>query len=160
MQSLVLNLSNNPTEITKMTQRNRHAASLNNGSSNAHPKLSNAKEFASLEHGINDFAMVHDSYGAHAGHADTLNVLLREAFVAMYREDVLGKFREQLIAQLSPRLAAKIPPLPQFGSQLGQQRPHLHEPVVALPVVVGQQTPLGPPAPGGCRQAPPQAGVS
>lgn len=69
-----------------------------------------------LEHGITDFAMVHDSYGAHAGHADLLNVLLRQAFVAMYREDVLGRFREQLIAQLSPRLAAKIKPLPPFGS--------------------------------------------
>jgi hypothetical protein len=49
--------------------------------------------------------MVHDSYGAHAGHADTLNRLLREAFVAMYRGTCSGQFRErrfQLVAQLTP----------------------------------------------------------
>lgn len=69
-----------------------------------------------LDHGIEDFAMVHDSYGAHAGHADSLNRLLREAFVKMYSGDVLGRFRDALVAQLSPKLAAKIPPLPAFGS--------------------------------------------
>jgi DNA-directed RNA polymerase len=69
-----------------------------------------------LGHGLTAFAMVHDSYGAHAGHADTLNRLLREAFVSLYREDVLGKFRSALIEQLPPKLAAKIPPLPQFGT--------------------------------------------
>jgi DNA-directed RNA polymerase len=55
-----------------------------------------------LDHGITAFAMVHDSYGAHAGHADTLNRLLREAFVEMYRGDVLGTFRDTLVGQLSP----------------------------------------------------------
>lgn len=69
-----------------------------------------------IAHGITAFAMVHDSYGAHAGHADALNVLLRRAFVEQYREDVLGKFREALIAQLPEKLAARIPPLPTFGT--------------------------------------------
>ncbi len=64
MQSLVLNLPNNPTEITKMTQRNRYAASLNNGSSDAHPKISSAKEFASLEHGINELLASHKAAAA------------------------------------------------------------------------------------------------
>lgn len=69
-----------------------------------------------LAHGLTAFAMVHDSYGSHAGHADTLNRLLREAFVCMYREDVLTRFREELIGQLPPKLAAKVPPLPSFGT--------------------------------------------
>lgn len=69
-----------------------------------------------LGHGINAFAMVHDSYAAHAGHADTLNVLLRESFVAMYREDVLGKFRDALVKQLPPKLASRIPALPLLGT--------------------------------------------
>jgi DNA-directed RNA polymerase len=69
-----------------------------------------------LGHGLTAFAMVHDSYGTHAGRADTLGRLLREAFVTQYREDVLGKFRQTLIEQLPPKLASKIPPLPPFGS--------------------------------------------
>lgn len=69
-----------------------------------------------LGQGIKAFAMVHDSYGTHAGHADALNVILREAFVSLYREDVLAKFRETLVSQLPPKLAAKIPPLPQYGT--------------------------------------------
>lgn len=69
-----------------------------------------------VEQGITSFAMIHDSYGAHAGHADTLNYLLREAFVQQYTPDVLGQFREALLAQLPPKLAAKIPPLPSYGT--------------------------------------------
>jgi DNA-directed RNA polymerase len=69
-----------------------------------------------LEEGITAFAMVHDSYGAHAGHADRLNVLLRQAFVEQYTPDVLGRFRDELVGQLPPKLAAKIPPLPTYGT--------------------------------------------
>lgn len=69
-----------------------------------------------LDHGLTAFAMVHDSYATHAGRADTLNVLLREAFVALYRGDVLGRLRDELVAQLPPKLAAKVPPLPTLGT--------------------------------------------
>lgn len=68
------------------------------------------------EDGIKDFAMVHDSYGVHAGHASRLRENLREAFVAQYEGDVLGDFREQLVKQLPPELAEKIPPVPSFGT--------------------------------------------
>jgi DNA-directed RNA polymerase len=65
--------------------------------------------------GITSFAMVHDSYGTHAGNIDVLAYELRRAFVDQYSKDVLGTFREQLAAQLPPELAAKIPPLPPTG---------------------------------------------
>jgi DNA-directed RNA polymerase len=65
--------------------------------------------------GITSFAMVHDSYGTHAGNIDVLAYELRRAFVDQYSSDVLGTFREQLVAQLPPELAAKIPPLPPTG---------------------------------------------
>ncbi len=69
-----------------------------------------------LEAGIEAFAMVHDSYGAHAGNADKLNVLLRRAFVEQYTPDVLGRFRDELVAQLPEKLARKVPPLPAYGT--------------------------------------------
>lgn len=67
------------------------------------------------EQGIHSLAMVHDSYATHAGDADALNVLLREAFVQQYEVDVLEQFRDALIEQLPPKLAKKIPPLPTKG---------------------------------------------
>lgn len=67
------------------------------------------------ESGITHFAMVHDSYGTHAGDADMLNHVLRKAFVDQYSGDVLRDFRDQLSAQVPEELAAKIPELPPMG---------------------------------------------
>jgi len=69
-----------------------------------------------LTEGIEDFAMVHDSYATHAANCEALSVLLREAFVGMYSADVLGQFRDTLVAQLPPKVAEKLPPLPPMGS--------------------------------------------
>jgi DNA-directed RNA polymerase len=45
-----------------------------------------------LDEGIEDFAMVHDSYGVLAGKMDTLYMGLRQAFVDIYQGDVMGDF--------------------------------------------------------------------
>ena len=48
-----------------------------------------------LDEGITDFSMVHDSYGVHASHVDTLFAKTREAFVEMYEQnDVLAQFQK------------------------------------------------------------------
>lgn len=70
----------------------------------------------SHDEGIKDFAMVHDSYGVHAGHATKLRDCLREAFVEQYTEPVLANFRDQLASQLPPEKAAEIPELPPMGT--------------------------------------------
>lgn len=69
-----------------------------------------------MERGVSHFAMIHDSYGAHAGLAETLRFCLKRAFVDQYSADVLGDFRTQLVEQLTPELAAKLPELPPCGS--------------------------------------------
>lgn len=69
-----------------------------------------------LDAGITAFAMVHDSYGVHAAHAEALSYHLRRAFVEMYSGDVLGNFRDQLLAQLPPELAKDLPPCPPMGT--------------------------------------------
>lgn len=63
--------------------------------------------------GIRDLAFVHDSYGAHAGHADQLSLRLREQFVEMYSRPVLAEWRES-VAMHSGR--DDLPPLPALGN--------------------------------------------
>ena len=62
------------------------------------------------ENGIESFAMIHDSYGTHAGQAAILAAALRQAFVDQYSGDVLADFRQQLVEQLPPEAAEKLPP--------------------------------------------------
>lgn len=70
-----------------------------------------------LDTGIASFAMVHDSFGTHAGNVDALAYELRRAFVDQYSADVLGKFREEIDGQLTTqRLKDKLPPVPSFGT--------------------------------------------
>jgi DNA-directed RNA polymerase len=68
------------------------------------------------EDGMVDFAMIHDSYGCHAGRAALLRDNLRDAFVAQYSEPVLEKFREALLEQLPEDLRHELPELPPMGT--------------------------------------------
>ena len=70
----------------------------------------------SREHGIKQFAMIHDSYGTYAADTDLLSDCLRSVFVKMYEEDVLANFRDELLERLPPEAATEIPPLPKKGS--------------------------------------------
>jgi DNA-directed RNA polymerase len=69
----------------------------------------------SAENGIEDFAMVHDSFGTHAANTPALAVFLRQAFVEQYRADVLSEFRARIADQLSPENLADLPEVPQMG---------------------------------------------
>ncbi len=68
------------------------------------------------DNGLDSFAMIHDSYGAHAARAGVMAASLRHAFVQQYEGDVLGAFRDELVAQLPPEIAADLPPLPPTGN--------------------------------------------
>ena len=51
--------------------------------------------------GINDFAMVHDSYGTHSSDMPRLSEILREEFVRLYTEhDVLTELRNHATVTL------------------------------------------------------------
>lgn len=65
--------------------------------------------------GMVDFAMIHDSFGCHAGHASLLRDNLRDAFVDQYRGDVLKALREELLEQLPAELHGDLPELPPMG---------------------------------------------
>lgn len=66
--------------------------------------------------GMVDFAMIHDSYGVHAGNAARLRDNLREAFVDQYTTPVLELFRDQLLEQLPEDKRGDLPPLPPMGT--------------------------------------------
>lgn len=63
-----------------------------------------------LDHGITDFAMVHDSYGTHSPNMNTLGNVLRECFVDMYEEhDVLQELYDHAAQQIG---TADLPDVP------------------------------------------------
>ena len=65
--------------------------------------------------GINAFAMIHDSYGCHAGNAQAMFEGVREVFVDMYsNNNVLEDFRAQCNSQLDEN--NQLPPIPTMGS--------------------------------------------
>ena len=68
------------------------------------------------ENGVEDFAMIHDSFGTHAGNTGILSAALRHAFVEQYSGDVLGTFRKELEDQLPVELAVDLPSLPSTGN--------------------------------------------
>jgi DNA-directed RNA polymerase len=59
--------------------------------------------------GITDFAMIHDSYGTHAGSTSVLSNVLRETFVEQYRENYLEKLAEGWRSQ-APHVDIAPPP--------------------------------------------------
>lgn len=68
-----------------------------------------------LDNGLTSFAMIHDSYGTHAGRSAIMAAALRQAFIDQYCGDVLQMFRDTLAAQLPPEAAEKLPELPPTG---------------------------------------------
>lgn len=111
-QRIVLMLKYEGDELNRRKQSSGIAPNFVHSLDASHMMLTTV---ACRNEGINSLAMVHDSYGTHAGHAGRLGVLLRESFVELYSTDVLSEFRDELIAQLPPALASQIPPVPAYG---------------------------------------------
>ncbi len=70
-----------------------------------------------VDHGITDFAAVHDSLGVHACDVEDFALIIREAFVEMYENhDVLSEFYETAEPLISEDLKEDIPPIPAMGT--------------------------------------------
>ncbi|MDP3869897.1 DNA-directed RNA polymerase [Phenylobacterium sp.] len=71
----------------------------------------------SLDHGIENFAMIHDSYATHAGDTEVFFRLIRTSFSRMYSDhDVLASFMADMVRQLTPENLALLPPMPVPGN--------------------------------------------
>lgn len=72
---------------------------------------------AAGESGIRDYALIHDSFGAHAGHCSRWSALIRQAFVDLYASyDPCAAVREAAWAALLPAGRDALPPLPERGT--------------------------------------------
>ena len=74
------------------------------------------------QEGINNFAMIHDSFGTTAGDAEELFRIIRESFVEMYGEvEVLESFRDEITTKMSTKNQLLVQPLPERGTlELGR----------------------------------------
>jgi DNA-directed RNA polymerase len=71
------------------------------------------------ENGIQDWSVIHDSFGTHACRVSLLNAVLREAFVQQYSDtNLLAKFREEMAEQLAAVNAHDfdLPEVPEMGT--------------------------------------------
>lgn len=67
--------------------------------------------------GVEDFSLIHDSYGTHAADTQASVDSLREAFVDIYqRHDPLREFRDEIAEMLTEARQKKIPELPERGN--------------------------------------------
>ena len=67
---------------------------------------------ACADTGVRSFAMVHDSFGTHAGNIDLLNYIIRDEFVSMYSKDWLQQFK----ADAERLLGEEVADPPETGS--------------------------------------------
>jgi DNA-directed RNA polymerase len=68
---------------------------------------------ASVADGIENFAVVHDSFGTDATHIETLLNHVRKAYHAMLKGNYLADFRNAIREQVGPEV--NLPKLPEMG---------------------------------------------
>jgi DNA-directed RNA polymerase, mitochondrial len=72
-----------------------------------------------VENGLQDWAMIHDSFGVHACDTDVLHACIREAFIEQYTPDVLARFKDEITEQLkltAPHVLPELPDVPAKGT--------------------------------------------
>ncbi len=74
----------------------------------------------SLDENIDQYALIHDSFGTYAADTEVFFTIIREAFVALYEQDVFKSLEVEFIAQVDKSAANKkgkaFPVLPTKGS--------------------------------------------
>jgi DNA-directed RNA polymerase len=72
---------------------------------------------ASLDAGITNFHMIHDSYGTLAADCPKMAEILREEFIKMYSQrNLLEDFKIEIASKLPEEIAQEIPDPPRQGS--------------------------------------------
>ena len=67
------------------------------------------------ELGVDNFSMIHDSFGCVASDSHLMGKALREAFCEIYQKDVLKNFADEMYAMLSKKNQKKFPKMPKKG---------------------------------------------
>jgi len=66
--------------------------------------------------GVDNFSMIHDSYGATVADSRIMADAIRDAFCEIYKEDVLLNFANEMKAMLSAKNLKKFPKIPSRGN--------------------------------------------
>ena len=111
-QRLQLSLQHNTDKLNKKRQAQGISPNFVHSTDAAHMM---STVLTCLENGIEDFAMIHDSYGCHACDSEIMFAAIRESFVEQYSQPVLEDFRQQIIQQLPKDKRDQVEPLPQAG---------------------------------------------
>lgn len=110
----VLTATNEGKKLVSHKQRSAMAPNFIHSQDAAHLHLTTC---AMAERGIEDLAMIHDSFGTQAGHVETLQGVLRETFVGMYRDhDPFVAVHDYAQAVLPPEKHKLICPPPARGN--------------------------------------------
>ena len=110
---LQLNLSQDTTRINGSSQINGIAPNFIHSMDASH-MVATVNRCAT--EGIQDFSMIHDSFGCHAADVPKLNQIIRHTFVQMYSEPQLKLFLKQVLRQLPEKYHKKVPPIPEMGN--------------------------------------------
>jgi len=109
-----LTLHEGTSEVDKGRMKSSVSPNFVHSMDAAHLMLSVA---TARDNGIDNFAMIHDSFGTHAANAEMFGACLRHAFVDMYEDvDVLTDFRKSIIAMLPEERHDEVPPVPAKGT--------------------------------------------
>ncbi|API58565.1 hypothetical protein BSL82_03925 [Tardibacter chloracetimidivorans] len=103
-----------PTKrINKKKMRSASSPNVIHSMDAAHLQLSVVR---AKEQGIRHFAMIHDSFGTHAGNMDLFGRVIREAFIEMYEGYCpLQEIDRHARSVLSDEGIEKLPPIPTKG---------------------------------------------
>lgn len=102
-------------EIDKHKQKTGIAPNFVHSQDGAH--LRRTVRHAAIKHGIESFAVIHDSFGTIPADAGSLFVAVREAMVDTYEHhDVIQDFYEQFADQLHESQLKKLPAVPAKGN--------------------------------------------
>jgi DNA-directed RNA polymerase len=69
-----------------------------------------------VEAGIKNFALIHDSFGTHAGNTAEFYCIIRSSFIELYADGYFHQLREQFMKQIPEDKRHLIPPLPSEGN--------------------------------------------
>ena len=68
------------------------------------------------EKGVDNFSLIHDSFGCVAPDVDVFADAIRDAFCEVYEQDVLANWAREMLQMLSDKNKAKFPTIPERGN--------------------------------------------
>jgi len=111
-----LNLLDDTGEIPRNGRKNKSGASPNWIHSMDATHLMMAVIECYDRGGIKDFALVHDSFGVHAGHAQVLSQALRHTFADMYKSNHLRELWDRAVLMVPEEFHEFLPEVPAMGT--------------------------------------------